>query len=193
MPNQQKTPNAELMYTISTVSEAIRDKQVMKFTYLKYDKNKQLVPRREDPYYVEPRYIVYSDSRPYLIVTSKNHEGFIHYRLDRMKDCVVLNEKSRVLPKTSDPYEYARNKLFMYNGEIHTVTFKCKESVMDHMIDIFGSELLVIPNSLCFATSVIFFPSASIFSLGFSSPIYLGVKAFDISGILFSPIFYLYS
>ena len=35
----------------------------------------------------------------------------------------------------------------MYNGEIHTVTFKCKEKAMDHMIDIFGSELLVIPNN----------------------------------------------
>ncbi len=147
MANPLKTSNKQLLLNIEVVSETIRDNKQLSFNYLKYNNKKELVNRREDLYIVEPRYIVYSDSRPYLIVTSKNHEGFIHYRLDRMKDCVVLNEKSRVLPKTSDPYEYARNKLFMYNGEIYTVTFKCKESVMDHMIDIFGSELLVIPNN----------------------------------------------
>ena len=146
MANPLKTSNKQLLLNIEIVSEAIRDNKQLSFNYLKYNNRKELVNRRPELYIVEPRYIVYSDSRPYLIVTSRNHEGFIHYRLDRMKDCIVLNEKCRPLSKTDDPYEYARNKLFMYNGEVHTVTFRCKESVMDHMIDIFGSDLLVIPN-----------------------------------------------
>ena len=145
MANPLKTSNKQLLLNIEMVSEAIRDNKNISFTYLKYNNKKELVERRQDPYIVEPRYIVYSDSRPYLIVTSLNHEGFIHYRLDRMKDVKILSEKSRPLPRKSDPYEYAKNKLFMYNGEIHTVTFRCKETVMDHMIDIFGTELLVIP------------------------------------------------
>lgn len=147
MANPLKTNNKQLLLNIEMVSEAIRDNKNISFTYLKYNNKKQLVERRIDPYIVEPRYILYCDSRPYLIVTSLNHEGFIHYRLDRMKDVLVLNEKARPLPKQYDPYEYARNKLFMYNGEIQTVTFKCKEEVLDHMIDIFGSDLLLISNN----------------------------------------------
>lgn len=145
MSNPSKTPNKQLLLNIEVVSEAIRDNRQLSFTYLKYNNKKELVSRRIEPYTVEPRYIVYCDSRPYLIVTSRNHEGFIHYRLDRMKDCLILNEKSRIFPKQSDPYEYARNKLFMYTGETNTVTFRCRENVMDHMIDIFGNDLLVIP------------------------------------------------
>ena len=146
MPNQQKTPNVELMYTISTVSEAIRDKKVMQFTYLKYDKNKQLVPRRTEPYYVEPRYIVYAESRPYMIATHKKHPGsFVHYRLDRIKQAIILDEIVTPLPKNIDAYDYAKNKLFMYGGEMLPVTFKCQERIMDQMLDLFGTEIMVIP------------------------------------------------
>ena len=143
MPNPVKTNNRQLLYTIETVSQAIRENKKLQFTYLKYDKDKKLIPRREEPYIVEPRYIVYADSRAYMIVTSENHPGFIHYRLDRMKDALILNERSIILRNGKDAYEYARNKLFMYAGEMNYVSFRCKESIMDHMIDLFGPTLNV--------------------------------------------------
>ncbi len=147
MPNPLKSPNRQLMYTISIVSEAIRDSRQLQFVYLRYDSRKKLVPSRKAPYIVEPRYIVYSDSRPYMIVTSENHPGFIHYRLDRMKDAQILDKRSRTLSKQSDPYEYAKNKLFMYSGDMEAVTFNCRNAIMDHMIDLFGPDLKVIDNS----------------------------------------------
>ena len=148
MPNTQKTPNKELMYNISLISEAIRDKKEIKFTYMKYDQNKKMVPRRKEPYIVEPRYIVYADSRAYMIVTSKHHPGqFIHYRIDRISRAVILNESVNPLRENQDAYEYARNKLFMYTGEMQRVTFRCKERIIDQIIDIFGTELFMYPQN----------------------------------------------
>lgn len=141
MPNPQKTENKQLMYNVEIVSEAIRERKMLQFTYLKYGKDKKLVARREESYLVEPRYIVYADSKAYTITTSPHHEGFTHYRLDKVADAIILNEKSRRLPKDMDAYEYARNKLFMYSGEMETVTFRCDEKVMDQMIDVFGTEM----------------------------------------------------
>lgn len=146
MANPLKTPNKQLLYTIEAVSEAIRDHKVLEFTYLHYDLNKKLVPRREKFYTVEPRYIVYADSRAYMISTSTHHEGFTHYRLDRMKDAFVSDEKARTLPKNTDAYEYARNKLFMYGGEMSYVTFRCDNEAIDQMIDIFGPQISIIPD-----------------------------------------------
>lgn len=143
MPNPVKTNNRQLLYTIETISHAIKENRKLQFTYLKYDREKNLVPRRKEPYIVEPRYIVYADSRAYMIVTSPNHPGFIHYRIDRMKDTLILNERSVILRNSKDAYEYARNKLFMYAGEMNYVSFRCKESIMDHMIDLFGPSLNV--------------------------------------------------
>lgn len=141
MPNPQKTSNKELMYNVEIVSEAIRENKTLKFTYLKYGKDKKLEPRREEPYIVEPRYIVYADSKAYMISTSPRHDDFTHYRLDKISNATVENEKSRSLPKTTDAYEYARNKLFMYTGEMETVSFRCHEKIMDQMIDIFGPDM----------------------------------------------------
>ena len=141
MPNPQKTENKQLMFNVEIVSEAIRERKMLQFTYLKYGKDKKLVARRPEPYLVEPRYIVYADSKAYMIVTSPHHDGFTHYRLDKVADAIVLNEKSRKLPKDMDAYEYARNKLFMYSGEMETITLKCDEKILDQMIDIFGTEL----------------------------------------------------
>ena len=141
LPNPQKTPNRELMYNVEAVSEAIRENRILKFTYLKYGRDKKPVPRREEPYIVEPRYIVYSDSKAYMISTSPRHDDFGHYRLDKMSKVVITDEKARPLPKDMDAYEYARNKLFMYSGEMETVSFRCHERIMDQMIDIFGTEV----------------------------------------------------
>jgi len=145
MPNPLKSVSRQLLYNLETVSDAIRDSRQLQFRYLRYDSKKKLVPRRDEPYIVEPRYIVYADARPYMIVTSMNHPGFIHYRIDRMADARILAERSRPLPRRSDPYDYARNKLFMYSGETETVAFRCRNEIMDHMIDIFGPDLTVLP------------------------------------------------
>ena len=145
MPNQLKTPNKQLLYTISTVSEAIRDGKKLKFIYLKYDYNKKLVPRRQEPYIIEPRFIVYNDSRAYMIVTDGKHSGFGHYRLDRIKNVEIIDEPVGKLLNKQDAYEYARNKLFMYAGEMIPVTFRCKESILDQMVDIFGTGIMIVP------------------------------------------------
>ena len=145
MPNPKKTQNADLLSNISLVSEAIRKRRELQFVYMQYDLKKKLVPRREEVYVVEPRYIVYADSRAYMVVTSKTHEGFAHYRLDRMSKVKVRTEKADTLSKDTDAYEYARNKLFMYGGETSYVEYLCHNKVLDHMIDIFGDDLFLSP------------------------------------------------
>ena len=61
-----------------------------------------------------------------------------------MSNALLLEEKSRTLPKDVDAYEYARNKLFMYSGDMKYVSYRCEEKVMDQMIDIFGSDISII-------------------------------------------------
>mgnify|MGYP002859769526 FL=1 len=141
LPSEVKTANRELLYNIETISDAVRDNKMMQFSYMKYNENKKLVPRRADPYIVEPRYIVYDESRAYLIATHPKYQDFVHYRLDRISKAVLIEQQCKKLPKDMDPYEYARNKLFMYTGEIVPVRFLCKESVLDQMIDIFGRDV----------------------------------------------------
>lgn len=143
LPSSIKTSNEELLYNIQLVSEAIRDKKMIQFDYMKYDEKKKLVPRRDEPYIVEPRYIVYADSRAYLIATNPKYTDFVHYRMDRMSKGILIEQQMKKLPKIEDPYEYAKNKLFMYAGEMIPVTYLCEEKILDQMIDLFGRDVFI--------------------------------------------------
>ena len=145
MPNPLKKNNDELIMNINIISEAIKDKRCMQFTYMKYDNNKNMIPKRVEPYIIEPRYIVYADSKPYLIATHKNYTDYTHYRIDRISKAFILDEHIKHLSKNKDAYEYARNKLFMYSGKMEYISFLCEESLIDNMIDIFGKELMLYP------------------------------------------------
>ncbi len=147
LPNRLKSENKTLFYNISLISEAIREGKMIRFTYLKYNDKKKLVPRRSDPYTVEPRYIVYRDSRPYMISTSTHYTDFTHYRLDKIRDLIILETPARRLTKVrqTEAYQYAQNKLFMFSGETDMVSFKCEERLMDQMVDIFGPGMTTLP------------------------------------------------
>ena len=145
LPNQRKTENHALFDNIEQISAAIQAKQTITFTYLTYNIAKKLVEKRKEPYTVEPRYIVYAEGKGYVIVTDPKHPGqFIHYRLDRMKN-VKVNESSAVtkLAKEQDPYDYAKNKLFMFAGENVSAVLRCRMSVLNQMIDLFGTEVSI--------------------------------------------------
>lgn len=149
LPNHQKSENDTLFRNIEDVSEAIFQRKKIRFFYLRYSSRKQLVPRRKDPYIVEPRYIVYNDSRPYLITTSEKHPGFTHWRLDKMQNVMMLDEPVRKMKRAeeTEAYQYASNKLFMWTGETQWFSFLCEERIMDQMIDIFGPQMKILPAS----------------------------------------------
>ncbi len=149
LPAHGKSDNELLLNNIALISNAIRDRKQASFTYLRYNEKKRLIPRRELPYTVEPRYIVFQDSRAYLIVTSDHHEGFGHYRLDRMKDIRILAD-SEVPPLPSDTnldaYQYARNMYYMFNDGTTGAILRCETRILDHVIDIFGTDCSIIPS-----------------------------------------------
>lgn len=146
LPKSGKTSNNILLDNLSLLSNAIRDRRPIRFIYLQYDSHKNLVPRREKPYETEPRFLVYKDSRAYLITTSDHHEGFAHYRIDRIADLEIINDrKVPVLSKDLDAYEYSRNMFYMFNDEFIDAVIRCETRVLDHVIDIFGTDCRILP------------------------------------------------
>lgn len=148
LPNQKKSENTALFMNIEKISEAIGAGRKIRFVYQRYGADKKLTPRRKEPYFAEPRYIVYNDSRPYLIATSEKHAGFTHYRIDKIRSLILLDEPVRKLRRTeeTEAYQYASSKLFMFSGEEEWVSFRCEERIMDQMIDIFGPQMKVLPS-----------------------------------------------
>lgn len=142
-PNPKKMDNEDLMYNIEVASAAIRQRHKLSFDYMHYNKDKKLTICNHEPIIVEPRYICYVDGRPYLVIQGGRKEGYMHYRLDRICNAKVTKEKCIIPYEQVDAYDYSDNKLFMFSGEMVTVTIRCKKRILDAMIDIFGKDIKI--------------------------------------------------
>ncbi len=142
--DNEKKDNQQLFLNIETISSAINNKKVISFEYVKYNLDKELVKTREKPYVRSPYYLVVKEDRVYMVSKGRNHDGFDHYRLDRMINIQIIDEPY-INIETSDPYVYAKYKLFMFAGEDERIILKCKNEVIDQMIDTFGKSVRIEP------------------------------------------------
>ncbi|MBR4163882.1 MAG: DDE-type integrase/transposase/recombinase, partial [Solobacterium sp.] len=67
--------------------------------------------------------------------------GYMHYRLDRICNARVTEEKCTIPYEQVDAYEYSGNKLFIFVGKMIRATIRCKKRILDAMIDIFGRDI----------------------------------------------------
>ena len=136
--NTKKTVNKELLYNIEILMDAIEQKKTVTFQYLKNSREKKMVPKREKRYTISPYYIVQENENLYLLCRNKNYTDLSHYRIDKMKNIQISEEDCIPLQKSFDPYEYCKNKKFMWSGEERNIYLHCHERMLDDLIDQFG-------------------------------------------------------
>ncbi|MBR3365365.1 MAG: transcriptional regulator [Solobacterium sp.] len=148
LPNRLKSENKVLFFNIEIISEAIRDGKMLQFAYKRYDPEKKKEDWRKEPYLIEPRYIVWQDSRPYLIASSPKYSNFIHFRIDRMKNPKVIADPVRRFSRSEhqEAYRYAENKLFMFAGPTMSVVFRAHNRILPQLQDILGPQMNVSPS-----------------------------------------------
>ena len=143
LPNPKKTENKELLYNIEVISSAMSNRHGISFVYCSYNIHKRLVERHDGKKYrMNPLYIVYQESKPYLIAKDPEMEEYRHFRLDRIRK---IKEDNRETEKFSskDPYSYTSDRLFMYSGEKIEFTARCNMKILDYMIDLFGKSVVI--------------------------------------------------
>ena len=139
--------NKELFYTIEVLDEAIAKGRQVAFTYNSYGTDKKLHPRRDRDYIVNPYQMVATNGRYYLAANYNKYDDLIHYRVDRITGIRLLDtpvkpvrqvkglEKGLYLPS------HMAEHLYMFSGESVPVTFRMKKTILNDVIDWFGTEI----------------------------------------------------
>lgn len=141
MENKKKKDNKEFFLNVEIITEAIKNRKTISFNYTRYNLDKELVNKRNEPYNISPYYVVSRNDKVFLIGKSIHHEDLIHFRIDRMKNVKITKDRYIRLAKNEDPYEYAKNKIYMYQGQDFSVAIKCDYTILDDVIDIFGKDI----------------------------------------------------
>lgn len=146
--NKLKCDNEEMYYIIDTINKAIRQGMQIEFSYKKRKLTRKMTTSNEEKkFLVNPYALVWINDRYYLICNNPKYDNLMHTRLDRMKKIEILDEKARSFAEVSeykhvfDATDYASKMFNMYSGEVNQIELRCSNSIIDEILDRFGSEM----------------------------------------------------
>ena len=140
--------NRELFYTIEILDEAIANGKQVAFTYNEYGTDKKLHPKRQREYIVNPYQMAATNGRYYLIGNYDKYDNLANYRLDRITGIRLLDTPVKPVRQVEGmknglylPKHMAEH-LYMFSGESVPVTFRMKKTILNDVIDWFGTEIV---------------------------------------------------
>ncbi len=162
-----KTNSPVAFPTLDTVSKAIKHEKKLSFQYIDYLPTKEEILRHhEKTYIVSPYALIWDDGRYYAASYDPEKEKIVPYRVDRMRNVTMSNEKAD-LSKPFKPADYCKKRLWMYDGdsEEQEVILFSDNRHMISLIDRFGADIETsVVDDQQFRAIVRVFPSHTFFS-----------------------------
>ena len=141
-----KSMNETIYYNVDTIQEAIAQNKQITFRYFDWGIDGQR-RYRDKSYEASPYGLCQDNENCYLLAHSPRH-GVTHYRVDRMTDISLTEEKRVPCPELTGArlVEHANQLFQMYSGDSASVKLRFHRSLTNVVIDRFGHELLLIPD-----------------------------------------------
>ncbi len=147
--NRTKCKNEEIFYSIDAASRAIKDSKKLTFKYCRRNLENGKIVLSEKQMKVSPYALVWADDHYYLVCNYEKYDNLMQLRLDRMRKTVVSDEKARNFSEVSeyknsfDVADYASKAFSMFGGEQAKITLRCKNGMLEQIIDRFGDKISV--------------------------------------------------
>lgn len=148
-----RTDNKQVFYNINVLDEAIRKKRKVLFEYAEYHTDKKMhLKKREDgsvrEYVVTPYQMAAQEGKYYLICNYDKYDDISNYRVDRIRNIQILEEKGKPFEtlkwsghQPMNLNEYMKEHVYMYSSENAFVKFRIVKAMISDVIDLFGKEV----------------------------------------------------
>lgn len=150
LPDLNRTQNKQAMYSLDSINDAIADKKKIAFIYNTVGTDFKMHPRREEPYIVNPYQIVANNGKFYLIGNYDKYDNVAHFRIDRMTDVRVLNEKAKPMKQVKElenglnlPKHMAEH-VYMFSGSGKNIKLETTADMMSELTDWFGTDFKIV-------------------------------------------------
>lgn len=149
-----KVINREIILTLEEIGKAIANEKQVTFHYCDCGIDGELDFRVDEngnkkQYTVNPYQIISRNGHSYLICNLPSYGDLTHFRIDRIKDCFKIDTIStplRMLKGFENGImlsEYIKSHPNLWSGESMRVTFRCKQYMMNDVVDSFGTNLRI--------------------------------------------------
>lgn len=159
MPESSCINQDELKKNIGIISQAIRKKKQISFSYGSYDKNKELQIKGsiDMPKIINPYHILANNGRYYLLCNYPAYADQAYLRIDKMRNVMLCKTKrTRLLRELkgddlddrTDLSKHAAEHIYMFSGAAEDIKLKVSPpSAIDAVADWFGKDFSVVPDN----------------------------------------------
>jgi len=154
--DRPKAINESVYYNIDAIHSAINTEKKISFKYFDYSLNKARSYRRAGELYSHtPLALCWNDDKYYLICYSAKYDSFVHYRVDRMSNVSVCAEQAdKVDNNRFNVSEHIKHVFSMYSGKVVSARLRFHSSLINTVLDRFGTDVSLDINGDSFEISV---------------------------------------
>lgn len=141
-----KASNEEIYDSVDQIHQALNEGSQICFTYLDWNLQKKLQPRRNGhEYVVSPWSLAWNAENYYLIAYDEEECKIKHYRVDKMGTIRLNHEKRNGQEAFSnfDVAQYCNRTFNMYGGREEMLTLQFENYLLGVMVDRFGTEVSI--------------------------------------------------
>ncbi len=142
-----KTMNESIYYNVDGLHNAIAYNRKIRFEYLQWNLKKELEPRKKGLYEVSPWALSWDDENYYLIAFDSEVQRIKHYRVDKMRNIRMSEEKREGKEHFGqfDMAAYAKKNFNMYGGKEQGVRIRFRNNMVGVILDRFGKDVTIVP------------------------------------------------
>ena len=152
---EDKTNNQQLFFNIDILDEAISHGKKVSFKYLEYDLDLNTVRKKqadgkERIYVVSPYQMVAKEGKYYLICNYDKYDDISNYRIDRITDINILDEKIKPFENLEwsngqklNLAAYMKEHVYMYSSGSSKVKLRIVDIMLSDIVDMFGKDIKV--------------------------------------------------
>ena len=146
--NRNKTINENIYYNIDMIYNGISGDVKIRFQYFSWNIEKEMELRRNGAFYeVSPLVLSWDDENYYLIAYDEEDKIIKHFRVDKMLDIQMTEEKrlGREVFNEFDTAVYDKKMFGMFGGTEERVKLLCDNELANVILDRFGRDVNLIP------------------------------------------------
>ncbi len=143
---KSKSNNEKILYTVDEIYNCIEHDSQISFQYEDWDINKKKVLRHGGDFYkVSPAFLIWDDEYYYMVGYDEHAKEIRHYRVDRIVNAKqeFVARGGRIERRMLKKDDYADTHFGMFSGNKTMVSIKCKKTLINTMIDRFGSDISI--------------------------------------------------
>ena len=142
-----KTMNESIYYIVDDIHNAITNNRRIIFEYMQWNLQKKMERKRDKLYEVSPWALTWDDENYYLIGFDAEDDKIKHYRVDKMRNIVLSDNRrqGREHFKKFDLAAYAKMNFGMFGGEEVRVKLQFRNDIVGVMLDRFGKDIPIRP------------------------------------------------